>query len=523
MLKEQWLQRFFNRRDCHGQYAQGRSWTEKQPIKTEKIARHIEGVTVLGAHTTDPESQTCRWCCWDFDDHDGTTDNDPAAMRLCDELTKAGMDPMLEDSNGAGGRHVWLFFKDPVPADELYRWMRTFEAGGAECFPKQPRVVPGGYGNFMRLPGRHHKRDHWSRVWDGGEWIEDLAPVVASWPLSPPPEPIGGIPGDDTQTPPVPPHVATRGNEGVCSPDLSQAAALIYRLPAIYRDEYDRWIKVGMCLHAICPDSAGLALWKGWSQQSPKHREGDCEQKWPTFKSHDHPEPVGIGTLFRIVGDDPSDELMERITESARSEGHERSHLLNLLSQTIGVKVIGWVQRGDDGNEQYYLQVSRGSGSVAELPVGTARQLVSSSQPLRAALYAAGIRFVNSKALSGKKWESFLECLMQVREYQEVPEENPGEIFWAAIRAYLEEHPPVELDSNSRKAVNQFMAGRPVIHRGNTCLQASHFLRRCKIDSIMLPPYPSKLWHPLGFERRTISCNSTSRSYRILPKTAPPL
>jgi hypothetical protein len=45
-----------------------------------------------------------------------------------------------------------------------------------ETFPKQPTVAPPGqngqYGNWLRLPGKHHTRDHWSRVWDGGRWLD---------------------------------------------------------------------------------------------------------------------------------------------------------------------------------------------------------------------------------------------------------------------------------------------------------------------------------------------------------------
>src|SRR5262249_17961848 len=40
-----------------------------------------------------------------------------------------------------------------------------------ETFPKQPKVSSGRFGNWLRLPGHHHSRDHWSRVWDGYRWL----------------------------------------------------------------------------------------------------------------------------------------------------------------------------------------------------------------------------------------------------------------------------------------------------------------------------------------------------------------
>ena len=52
------------------------------------------------------------------------------------------------------------------------RWLiRDWESHGLkkepETYPKQPGIRENGCGNWMRVTGRHHKRDHWSRVWDG--------------------------------------------------------------------------------------------------------------------------------------------------------------------------------------------------------------------------------------------------------------------------------------------------------------------------------------------------------------------
>jgi hypothetical protein len=50
-------------------------------------------------------------------------------------------------------------------------------AEAPETFPKQAAVAPPGqagqFGNWLRLPGRHHTRDYWSRVWDAdaGRWL----------------------------------------------------------------------------------------------------------------------------------------------------------------------------------------------------------------------------------------------------------------------------------------------------------------------------------------------------------------
>jgi hypothetical protein len=74
-------------------------------------------------------------------------------------------------------------FAGPVPTPRVYpflRWLvhdaRKFGSSATpETFPKQPSIQPGRYGNWLRLPGRHHSRDHWSRVWDGRQWLDGEA------------------------------------------------------------------------------------------------------------------------------------------------------------------------------------------------------------------------------------------------------------------------------------------------------------------------------------------------------------
>src|SRR5262249_44549780 len=57
------------------------------------------------------------------------------------------------------------------------RWLaRNHAAYGLtappETFPKQAAIEPTRYGNWLRVVGRHHTRDHWSKVWDGARWLE---------------------------------------------------------------------------------------------------------------------------------------------------------------------------------------------------------------------------------------------------------------------------------------------------------------------------------------------------------------
>jgi hypothetical protein len=93
---------------------------------------------------------------------------------------RRGFQPLLTDSNGRGGYHLRVLLAEEVAAPRLFFFLRglvaDFERAGLaappEAFPKQSRIKAGKFGNWMRVPGRHPSRPHWSRVWDGGRWLE---------------------------------------------------------------------------------------------------------------------------------------------------------------------------------------------------------------------------------------------------------------------------------------------------------------------------------------------------------------
>ena len=52
-----------------------------------------------------------------------------------------------------------------------------------ETFPKQAELsIDTPYGNYVRGPGRHHKRNHWSRIYDSASnaWLEGRPPSADS-------------------------------------------------------------------------------------------------------------------------------------------------------------------------------------------------------------------------------------------------------------------------------------------------------------------------------------------------------
>jgi len=91
---------------------------------------------------------------------------------------------MLIDSNGKGGFHIRMLFYRPVlscHALAFGTWLASdyanFGVQRPEVFPKQAFPTGKRIGSWLRLPGHHHTRDHWSRVWDGTTWLDGSAAV----------------------------------------------------------------------------------------------------------------------------------------------------------------------------------------------------------------------------------------------------------------------------------------------------------------------------------------------------------
>ncbi len=207
----QWTQdHLVNRTDVYGSYlplgrrraGKNNNYTapangQRMPgaLTAEIIEEHYRGNDqgdLIGLHAISAES-TCRWLLIDIDQHgdDQTTvaaANAKAALSWYADLHQRGFHPLLLDSNGRGGYHLLVVFSDPVASQRVHAFATQFVedyadrglAQAPEVFPKQPDVnEQRRYGNWARLPGRHHTRDHWTKVWDGEQWLEDQAAVDA--------------------------------------------------------------------------------------------------------------------------------------------------------------------------------------------------------------------------------------------------------------------------------------------------------------------------------------------------------
>jgi len=137
----------------------------------DALYAHFRGERTIGFHSTTP-GNLCRWVAFDIDAHGPDDDADESclnhakALLVYHRLESRGYTPYIFDSNGRGGFHIWAMLHEPTSSVEAFELAREIADGlDIEAFPKQREIREDGYGNWLRLPGLHHKGDHWSRVW----------------------------------------------------------------------------------------------------------------------------------------------------------------------------------------------------------------------------------------------------------------------------------------------------------------------------------------------------------------------
>jgi putative DNA primase/helicase len=325
-----------NRTDIYGRYGQRGPFTAKDGLTREKIDWHFRPVTpsnILGLHSTLAEeiegsdgqpivNCTCRWIAVDIDHH-GTgpapPENVKAAKHWHAKAASLGFRPLTYQSNGRGGYRLLIVFSEPIQAAHAFAFVRWLIsdwkslglAQAPEFFPKQKKIcvlddpydAKGACGNWLRLFGRHHKREHHSRFWTGSEVV--VGDAAIDWVLDHRGDDPQLIPSECLRPESGPSVGMVREQPKTDQPktfeDLALATSALRSLTLMAAD-YDPWLKVGMALHEL--GDPGLSLWDSWSKScEEKYQAEVCAEKWQTFDTAAelNGEGVTLGTIFDLA------------------------------------------------------------------------------------------------------------------------------------------------------------------------------------------------------------------------------
>ena len=124
--------------------------TLREPVTAELWEAHLAGERHLGIITITEENE-CWWGAVDIDDY-SVSHTDIVAL-----LRTHGV-PALVCRTKSGGAHVYLFFRQPIPARDVMPKLRELSAvlgyGESEVYPKQTAVASDqqGLGNWLNMP-----------------------------------------------------------------------------------------------------------------------------------------------------------------------------------------------------------------------------------------------------------------------------------------------------------------------------------------------------------------------------------
>jgi len=151
--------------------AEGETWIRKKPLEDKLWQDHLEGAwPSLGVFPINDEDK-CRWGCIDVDEY--PLDHVSIAKKLSERNL-----PFIVTKSKSGGAHIFLFFKDYVPAGIVHNKIKELAAfmglGHCEVFPKQEKLMREGnqadweVGSFLNMP-YHNGLEHTERYAFSGE------------------------------------------------------------------------------------------------------------------------------------------------------------------------------------------------------------------------------------------------------------------------------------------------------------------------------------------------------------------
>jgi P4 family phage/plasmid primase-like protien len=449
------------RHDVYGAYtADGNQFTAHEPLTRSRLVRHYLGEAggVVGLHSIST-SNLCKSVAWDIDAHDEEADpeaNWRFALAIADHARDLGLRALIFDSNGLGGYHVRVFFKKPIPAAVAYWLCQRLIADHAEfgftrppeAFPKQPGVtLAHPFGNWLRAPGgRHHKRDHWTRIYDPEKrrWLEGTAAArrLISVAGDKPDKILAAYQAEEKARAQAEGKAETeaevrsrngtkqgaadtRRSRDLVKPDKATVREALRHLPTDWPKSYGgqrgnpAWLGVGMALHSW--DAVqGLGLWIEFSQQCrEKFDEAVCREKWATF---DPNGALKIGTIFHEAKRNGWVPPWE-----TKGDGHDKSAAAPPSSGDGKVEAdgpIGPNEAADDPFRLARIVLNRHNGG------GTERRLVSFRGTFYShdgAVFRADPNFTSGEMVLIVKAELDRQNIMAIAAYEKEAEAPAAE------------------------------------------------------------------------------------------------
>jgi hypothetical protein len=311
------LVRLVNRRDACGSYYHGGQVTRRVTVDHALLVRHYRAEhtgDIIGLHTADADNRS-KGGALDIDQHGDdpvrAESNRLAALHWFGQLVRMGFRPLLTASNSNGGYHLRVLLAEPIDAARLYHFLRRLTADHRqhgfsrrpEFFPKQADVrrCAKGLGNWIRLPGRHHKRNYYSEVWDGSRWLAGIEAI----------DHILAVAGDDPalvpDVPPAPNPPRRTYRPCAAGDNLSaRIAAYLRRLPNLGegqgRDDVAFHFAAWLIRDLDLSDSIALDWLERWDSGNKPPKGRECLALILKNARAYGQRPIGCGIDTRAAG-----------------------------------------------------------------------------------------------------------------------------------------------------------------------------------------------------------------------------
>jgi hypothetical protein len=211
------------------------------PLSAERLAaEHLGRKRCLAFYLLTPDNSV--WCsCVDFDNKPDRPDPEwknktEHAHRF---LVQHGLTPLVEISQSGMAAHIWIFFRQPIPAwvpRALWRGVfAILRVPVTEIYPRQDRLSGKGLGNAVRYP--FWRKSHLVDINAGWQPIPPLRAMAAVSPISASDlKRAAATMQIDLQPAPKPAPVAQCGNTGTAG-----LSPRVRRLLEEDDDLADRW------------------------------------------------------------------------------------------------------------------------------------------------------------------------------------------------------------------------------------------------------------------------------------------